>query len=225
MYHLTAPTGWSTVTAFVKGTGREMMMNLTKVLSFSRAAALLGIGLLATVPAKASLITETFSGNFGADLFSGTITLDVVGGQALSGTGQITIFGFSNAPMVLITTGTPGNETAPGPVGFRANDGTDFGGLNTAIPIDSIGLLFDVNTTTAVFGQFPLFNLASGPNNSTFTGVVGGVEHYAVSGTAIISSPLAVPGPIVGAGLPGLFMAFGGFLAWRRKRNGDPLAA
>lgn len=28
-----------------------------------------------------------------------------------------------------------------------------------------------------------------------------------------------VPGPVVGAGIPGLVMAFGGFLAWRRRKQ------
>ena len=139
--------------------------------------------ILLSLPAKATTLTEDFSGSFGGNAVSGNITLDVVGGQALDGTGTFSGFGLTNVSMVLITTSTPGNETNPGPVGYRANDGTDFGGLNTVIPIDTIGLLFDVNTLTAAFGQFPLLNLASGASNSTFTGNVDGTDFFDLSGT------------------------------------------
>lgn len=189
-------------------------MNRSSLYFAALALVLLGVG-----PATASTLTESFSGTFiensNSFAFSGNITLDVSGGQAIDGTGTISIFGLSNVAMVLITPSTPGNETNPGPVGYRANDGTDFGGLNTIIPIDLIGLLFDVDTTTAAFGQFPLLNLASGPNNSTFTGVVNGVEYYDVSGTADLTiTPLPAALPMFAAGFGVL-----GLLGWRRKRR------
>jgi fibro-slime domain-containing protein/LPXTG-motif cell wall-anchored protein len=34
----------------------------------------------------------------------------------------------------------------------------------------------------------------------------------------------AVPGPAVGAGIPGLLMALGGIVAWRRRRNQGAVA-
>jgi hypothetical protein len=174
--------------------------------------------------AKAETVTEDFSGTFGtgADSFnySGSMTLDVVGGQADSGTGTISILGLSDVPMVLITTNTPGNETSPGPVGYRGNDGTDFGGLDTVIPIDTIGLLFDVDTTTAAFGKFPLINLAFGTNDSVFTGKVSGTEHYDVVGSTLFSneSVAATPLPSTWTMLIAGFIGLG-YFAYRGKKD------
>jgi hypothetical protein len=47
---------------------------------------------------------------------------------------------------------------------------------------------------------------------------VGGDIGDDVRGLAFATPAVAVPGPIVGAGLPGLVMGLGGFIAWRRRR-------
>jgi len=133
--------------------------------------------LLGASAAQAATVVDNFSGTFGNGVgaVSGQITLDVVAGKAISGSGFIDIsnLALSNAPLVTDHDLDTGNETAGGPaypVGFRANDGTDLFGLDQKFPLDTAGLLFDVGTATAVWGKYPLINLASGAGNSVFDG-------------------------------------------------------
>ncbi len=191
-----------------------------KIKSLGRlSGALLALAFSAGI-ASASTVTLDVSGNIGGGVggFTAEVVLDVVGGQAVSGTGSINILGLSSAPLVLITPSTPGNEGSPGPVGFRDDGGTDIGGADTAYPINN-GLLFDVGTTTASFGNFPLFAFWS--DGSLFSGTVDGTYYYADFGTATVS---AVPEPSTWAmlllGFAGL-----GFMAYRRKAKPALLVA
>ncbi len=180
------------------------------------ASAALAGALIGSSAASATTVIDLISGSFneGIGSFSGEITLDVVGGQAISGSGYINYLGLTDVPLVLITTSTLGNE-GPG-VGFRANDGTDFFGADTNWPPDSAGLLFDVGTTTAETKQYPLYALVAGAGNSAFTGVVNGKEYYDVSGTTALTP--SVPEPATWAML-GLGFAALGFAGYRKTRT------
>jgi hypothetical protein len=179
------------------------------------ASATLAGALLASCAASATTVVDLISGSFneGIGSFSGEISLDVVGGQAISGSGYINILGLSKAPLVLITSSTPGNEGTP--VGFRGNDGTDFFDLNTNWLPDSAGLLFNVGTTTAEWGKYPLYNLASGAGDSAFDGKINGTEYWVATGTTTLT---AVPETSTWAML-GLGFAALGFAGYRKART------
>jgi hypothetical protein len=182
--------------------------------------ALLIAALLASTAGSANAAIENLaiSGDLDGHAYTGELSLNVSGGQAVSGSGTLSILGMTNAPLVMITASTSYNE-APG-VGFRANDGTDYFDLDQAYPISANGLLFDVGTTTAQFGAFPLFTVWSNGGDSyaaAFTGNVGGTDYYNMQGSASVSAG-AVPEPSTWAmmGIGFLGLAFAGF---RQRKN------
>src|ERR1700727_3892860 len=145
------------------------------------------IALAAPGIANASIQNLSISGSLDGHAYTGELSLNVSGGQAVSGSGTLSILGMTNAPLVMITASTSYNE-APG-VGFRANDGTDYFDLDQAYPISANGLLFDVGTTTAQFGAFPLFTVWSNGGDSyaaAFTGNVGGTDYYNIQGSSAV---------------------------------------
>jgi hypothetical protein len=170
--------------------------------------------------ANASIQDLSISGNLDGQAYTGELSLDVSGGLAVSGTGMLSILGLHNAPLVLITSTTPGNEGVGGSIGFRGNDGIDYFDLDQAYPISSNGLLFDVGTTTAEWGLHPLFAIWSEGNDSygaAFSGNVAGIEHYNLQGSAMASAAGAVPEPSTWA-MFGLGFGALGLMGWKKSR-------
>ena len=96
---------------------------------------------------------------------------------------------------MLITPSAPGYESPPG---YRANDGTDWFGIDQNVPIDSNGLLFDVGTSTPVWGGFPIFPIyASGPGtyqSGLFGHISGGPEFYEYNVATTLGAATPEPG-------------------------------
>ena len=182
-------------------------------------AGLIGALLVSFAPAADADVLYSFDGSSMTPAFTAGITLNVQGGQAISGTGTINFSG-NIFDLTLITPSTVGNEAVPGPVGFRDNHGTDLFGADTIVPIDGpcCGLLFAI-TNNPVWGQNALFNVWSNGGDSygfLFSGTLANVFDVYLnqgSGTGTVS---AVPEPSTWAMMI-LGFAGVGFMAYRRK--------
>ena len=185
-------------------------------------------------PANAATTLVNFSGTLaGLGAYSADVTLDVVDGQAVSGTGTIDLFG-AVRDLGLVTTGTPGNNDQsaayPGfPVGFRSNGGDDLLGADQAFPLTTQGgLLFAIGTTTPMPGQNALINFFN--DNGTLTSVVFGFvddfRAYNNLGTlnvttraAVDPSTPAVPEPATWGMMLVGFAAIGAMARYRRRTS------
>lgn len=68
-----------------------------------------------------------------------------------------------------------------------------------------------ISLPSFIAGGNDFLRITTGGTNSNFHGLIRAVD------VTVNAAP--VPGPVVGAGLPGLLMALAGFVAWRRRRT------
>ena len=96
-------------------------------------AVMAGAALVSFAPAANASTVFNFNGSSMTPAFTADVSLNVAGGNASSGTGTIT-FGANSFDLTLITPLTPGNESSPGPVGYRDHLFTTFQRITAVCP-------------------------------------------------------------------------------------------
>jgi hypothetical protein len=138
-------------------------------------AAAFCFSILAASHAQAAAVIYNFAGDVNSDPYTARVSLDVSVGNAISGTGTITGAGLTGTQsLTLITLASPGVENdGGGLLGYRSNDGTDWFDADTAVPVDSNGLIFAIGPNPVGFStsqQFDVYNVGGSNYDAGFFG-------------------------------------------------------
>ena len=167
-------------------------------------------------PSMASAAIEEFRFN-SADI-AAKFSIDVVGGQALNGGGELwSSYWAGPATMTLVTLSTTNvHDLGAGFLSYRFGGGTDFIGDTAAAPIDDSGLVFTVNTNPNLDVGFNLWNNGDGSYTGFIAGnpLTDGQPIYLSERSALTAVPEASTWVMMLAGFGGL-----GFAAYRKAHS------